>query len=120
MWSSILLLTACGTNGSVTVPTGTWGGRNIGLEVSASGASAQFKCGATGQLDGGLSLDDAAHFAVSGTYEPKLVTGGPRSAQYRGSLNGGRMSLTVQVGADVIGSFELTQDQPGSFEVCNF
>ena len=111
---------ACTDSRDMSVAKGTWGGRNIELQVGDGEATAQFKCGAVGHVNGNLALDASAHFAAPGTYEPKLVTGGPRAAYYSGSLSGRRLSLNVQVDQTEIGPFELQQGQEGSFDVCNF
>lgn len=116
-----LWMAGCATDpSSDQVAVGEWGGVNVDLQVSASGATAQFKCGALGAIDGPIALDNAQHFDVSGTYDPKLVLGGPRSARFTGTVNGTRMTLTVEVEGQPIGTFELTFGSPGSFEACNF
>ena len=116
-----LVAGACTSNSrNVSVAKGTWGGRNIELQVGDAEATAQFKCGAVGHVNGRLDLDASAHFAAPGTYDPKLVAGGPRAAYYSGSLSGRRLSLSVEVDQTEIGPFELQQAQKGSFDVCNF
>lgn len=102
------------------VATGTWGGRNIELTVDGQGGTFLFKCGAVGRAEGALALDSSGHFAVGGTYEPKLVQGGPRPARYTGSLSGTRLTLNVEVDQTTLGPFELQQGQPGAFDPCNF
>ena len=102
------------------VAAGTWGGRNIELTIGGQGATFLFKCGAIGRAEGGLALDASAHFAVSGTYEPKLVQGGPRAARYTGSLSGTRLTVNVDVDQTTLGPFELQQGQAGAFDPCNF
>ena len=111
---------ACDREGVVSVAPGEWGGTNVELLVTDSGASATFKCGAVGRLVGPLMVDGSGRFTASGTYEPKLVQGGPRPAQYAGSLNGTHLTLQVQVANDPGQTFELTQGQPAAFEPCNY
>ena len=118
---AVLVLAACGGDpGDLKVAQGIWGGQNIELQVESGGATAQFKCGAVGLVNGPLVLDTSGHFTASGTYEPKLVTGGPRPAAYSGSLSGRSLALNVEVEQTVIGPFELQQGQKGTFEPCNF
>ena len=105
---------------ALRVPSGEWGGQNIELQVTDLGASARFKCGAVGTLGQPLTLDGAAHFSVDGTYDPVLVLGGPRSAVYSGSLSGSHLLLTVTIGQDGLGPFDLAPGQAGAFSVCNF
>jgi hypothetical protein len=102
------------------VATGLWGGHNVELQVEDMGATAQFKCGAVGQVNGRLTLDSSARFDAAGTYDPKLVLGGPRTARYTGSLQGDRLVLNVEVEQTTIGPFDLQQGQRGAFDVCNF
>jgi hypothetical protein len=111
---------ACNHEGVVSVAPGEWGGTNVELLVTDSGASATFKCGAVGSVVGPLMVDEAGRFTASGTYEPKLVQGGPRPAQYAGSVNGTHLTLQVQVATDTTQTFELTQGQPAAFEPCNY
>ena len=102
------------------VPTGDWGGKNAELLVTASGATAQLKCGASGQITLPLRLDAAGRFTASGTYDPKLVQGGPRPATYTGRLTGSQLELTIEVESSALGPFTLLRGQPASFDVCNF
>jgi hypothetical protein len=119
--ATILALTACSSgSGEMSVAKGVWGGHNIELQVDDAGATAQFKCGAFGQVNGGLALDASSHFDAGGTYDPKLVLGGPRAARYTGSLRGDRLVLNVEVEQTTIGPFDLQQGQKGTFDVCNF
>jgi len=119
--AALLALTACSSSSSdLTVAKGLWGGQNIELQVDDTGATAQFKCGAIGQANGGLALDASGRFDVAGTYDPKLVLGGPRPARYTGSRQGDRLVLSVEVEQATIGPFDLQQGQKGTFDVCNF
>jgi hypothetical protein len=121
----LLLLAAlaaagCGSEPRTEVPVGQWGGRNVDMQVGDTGASAAFKCGATGILDGRLELDASGHFEANGTYLPVVIAGGARPAHYVGSVSGGTMTLSVTTGAGEIGSFQLTHGAAGAFDVCNF
>jgi hypothetical protein len=111
---------ACDREGVVSVAPGEWGGTNVELLVTDNGASATFKCGAVGRLVGPLMVDGSGRFDASGTYEPKLVQGGPRPARYSGSLNGMHLTLQVQVANDASQTFELTEGQPAAFDPCNY
>jgi hypothetical protein len=116
-----LLLAGCGTAATpVAVPAGEWGGRNADLQVTTAGATALFKCGATAQVTSHLALDGSGRFDVAGTYDPRLVQGGPRAARFSGSLSGSRLQLTVTVDQTALGPFDLAQGQAGSFDPCNF
>jgi hypothetical protein len=117
-----LLLAAC-TPMNATAPTvsaGEWGGQDIDLMVSETGARVLFKCGAMGVVAQPLALDGSGRFATSGTYEPKLVQTGAVPAQFSGSVSGSQMTLTVQTGAVALGPFGLVQGQAGTFSPCNF
>jgi hypothetical protein len=102
------------------VPSGDWGGRNAELVVTASGATSHFKCGANGEIASPLSLDTTGRFTAQGTYDPRLVQGGPRPATYTGRLNGSEMELTVEVEDSALGPFTLHRGEAASFDVCNF
>jgi hypothetical protein len=116
-----LALSGCTSDPSpVQVPAGDWGGKNADLVVTESGATAQFKCGDTGQVAVPLRLDPSGGFAVSGTYDPNLVQGGPRPASYTGRLSGSQLQLTIQVEGSARGPFTLVRGQAASFDVCNF
>jgi hypothetical protein len=116
-----LLFAGCATDpGDVLVAAGPWGGTNVELQVSDRGASALFKCGALGTVDEPLALDGGGRFDAVGTYDPKLVLGGPRPARYRGTVSGTTMTLRLEVGGVGIGPYSLTEGSGGSFEVCNY
>jgi hypothetical protein len=116
-----LCFAACSTEPSATsVPLGEWGGTNAELSVSTTGASALFKCGALGTLDEPLALDRGGSFDVPGTYDPKLVLGGPRAARYRGTVRGRQMTLRLDVGGELVGPYSLTEGSAPSFDACNF
>jgi len=102
------------------VPVGDWGGRNAELVVTESGATAQFKCGASGQVAVPLRLDPSGRFTVAGTYDSKLVQGGPQPATYAGRVSGSQLELTIEVDGSALGPFTLSPGQAASFDVCNF
>jgi hypothetical protein len=111
---------ACGSDFPLAVPPGPWGGHNAELRVGGGGASALFKCGAKGEIGRALALDATGHFAAAGTYDPVLVTGGPRIATYVGSISGPALTLEVQLEGATLGPFDLTRNEPARFDVCNF
>ena len=117
--ATVLWAAALACNDHDTVPPGTWGGRNAGLVVTSSGATAQFKCGAAATISAPLRLH-ASTFDMPGTYLSRLVNLGPQPARYAGSVSGSSMTLDVTVGGQSIGTFQLTQGTAPSFDVCNF
>jgi len=95
------------------VAAGTWGGQNIRLEVSDSGAKLEFPC-AAGTIDEALILDSAGRFSAKGT----LTAGSmgptredkppkPQPAVYSGTVHDESMALTVKL--------SNTNDQPGEY-----
>jgi hypothetical protein len=114
-----LLLAGCSSD-RMDVPAGSWGGANVELEVTATGASARFGCGAVGRIDGALRVDGIGAFSVDGTYEPRLVLGGPRAAHYTGRIRGTSMHLAVAIGSAAPQGFDLVAGRAGSFDPCNF
>jgi hypothetical protein len=117
----LLGLVACSTDYTgVAIAAGEWGGPNADLQVTDTGATVLFKCGAQGVLGARLLLDSSAHFEVAGTYEPKLIQTGAQPATYLGLVTGDRLVLTVRLEGQTLGPFELQQDQGPTFEPCNF
>jgi hypothetical protein len=98
------------------VEIGSWGGEQVGLDVTQSGATVEFSC-AHGSIEGSLVLDEEGSFTSDGLYfqehggpvNEKDVTE-PVKARYEGKVTGGSMSLTV-VNLDTqekIGTYSLT------------
>lgn len=102
------------------VSTGEWGGRNADLLVTAIGATAQFKCGATGVVSVALTLDASGEFDVPGTYETPVVQIGPQPARFQGRVSDSSMMLSVSVGDSRLGPFSLHLGDGATFEPCNF
>jgi hypothetical protein len=92
------------------IPTGVWGGTNVQLNVTSSGATVAFCC-ALGNIPGPIAVDSSGHFTIVGTYQS---TNGPIPvggfvnvpATYAGTVNGNTMSLTVS--GPVNQSYSLT------------
>ena len=102
------------------VPLGRWGGRNAELVVAATGASARFKCGATGSIAQRLVLGEASTFDVPGRFQTPVVAEGVRPARYLGSVSGSDMTLSLSVAAEPAGTFQLREGADATFDVCNF
>jgi hypothetical protein len=114
-------LAACSTDYTgVSIAAGEWGGANADLQVTDTGATVLFKCGAQGVLGKPLVLDSSAHFEVAGTYEPKVIQTGAQPATYLGLVTGDRLVLTVRLQAQTLGPFELQEGRGPTFEPCNF
>jgi hypothetical protein len=116
----LLAAAACSGPSPVSVPKGEWGGRNMQLFVDDAGASASFKCGAQGRINQPLVVSDTGSFDLSGTYDPVLVNGGARPARYNGRLSGQTLQLTVSLDGGSVGTYEVDEGQPASFDVCNY
>ena len=81
------------------VSAGEWGGQNADLLVSASGATARFKCGATGVVSEALTVDASGNFDVPGTYEtPVVQVGAPPFFQ----VSPGQVSLPGSPGPGIV------------------
>jgi len=99
-----------GPHGAVLV--GVWGGVDIQLTVTASGATLQRHC-ASGTINQPMTLDGTGHFDVPGVY---VVTAGPNfthPARYSGTTDGHTMTLTIVQTDDgqTVGPFTLTFGQ---------
>jgi hypothetical protein len=96
------------------VPSGTWAGEHIVLEVTAAGATVEFDC-AHGTIAGALILDGAGRFDVAGSFTRE--SGGPtrqdsgraEPARYSGSLKDSTLTVTVVLteSRDTVGVFTL-------------
>jgi hypothetical protein len=109
------------------VPTGTWGGKGIQLEVKEDGAKVDYGCD-SGTIEGKVKTDARGNFVVHGTHV--FGRGGPRNAgeparkshqaRYEGVLNGDKMELKVrlpELDRDV-GEFSLQHDRRPILERC--
>ena len=132
MLIAAMLLAACSGSAARGAPTGgtgkliqgNWGGPHAGLVLTASGGNIEFDC-ASGSIDAPLRTDPTGAFSASGTYAGGH--GGPvrqdapdarQPAQYRGTVSGKRMDLTVSTGDDTIGTFQLARDGDGPMARC--
>ncbi len=108
------------------VPTGTWGGDHIRLEVTETGAQIEYDC-AHGTIEGPMRLDREGRFDLKGAHirerpGPILLGEAPDShpARYTGSIKGQTMTLTVNLTetTDTIGAFTLTHGSAGRVRKC--
>jgi hypothetical protein len=102
------------------VPSGRWGGRNAELVVTSAGASAQFKCGATGLIGQRLRLQAGSSFDVPGSFVTPVLNVGVQPARYVGSVSGSDMTLALSVSGQAAGTFPLRRGADPAFDVCNF
>jgi len=116
--AAVVAETAC-SDSVDAVPTGRWGGRNAELVVTATGASARFKCGATGAVDESLRLE-AGSFDEPGTFVTPVLNVGVQPARYMGSVSGSDMTLVLSVSGQPAGTFSLRLGAEATFEACNF
>lgn len=108
------------------LPTGTWGGQHISLEVTARQVSIEYDC-AHATIDKRIALDRNGRFDVSGMHFSER--GGPvrRGSQRRGyavrfvgEVKGKEMTLTVTRSEtnESIGTFTLKHGQPPRLMKC--
>jgi hypothetical protein len=121
----VLLLAAmiaaggCSDSKSV-VPVGRWGGHNAELVVTADGATARFKCGATGTIGQRLALDATSAFDLPGSFVTPAINLGVQPARYVGSVSGSAMTLALSVSGQPNGTFTLALGTEPNFDPCNF
>lgn len=100
---------------------GSWGGDHVRLDLQEAGGTLEYDC-AYGTIEPGWTLTDEGRFSGSG--EHFIEHGGPvregevipaRPADYRGTVDGDRMDLTVTLtdSAQVIGEFTLQRGSEG-------
>ena len=115
--AAVLAQTACSDDANA-VPLGRWGGRNAELVVTSAGASARFKCGATGVI--GQRLTPESAFDVPGSYSTPVINLGVQAARYAGSVSGSDMTLALSISGQPAGTFQLHLGANPAFDVCNF
>jgi hypothetical protein len=104
--------------------TGTWGGPEATVTLTAAGGTVEFACG-SGTIDAGWQLDDAGRWQASGQY---FAGGGPlpsegrppHPAAYTGRLRGDLLTFTMTVPdlATSLGPFIVRHNAPGASEIC--
>jgi hypothetical protein len=117
--AALVAETACGDS-AAAVPQGHWGGRNAELVVTSAGATARFKCGATGMIGESLRLEGGSSFDLPGSYSTPVINLGVQPARYVGSVSGSEMTLSLSVSGQAAGTFELRLGTAPAFDVCNF
>ncbi|MCU1263687.1 MAG: hypothetical protein JWM21_5 [Acidobacteria bacterium] len=109
-----------------TIPTGTWGGTSIRLEIDGSTATIEYDC-ANGTITGPLRLDRNGKFSLQGTHVREH--GGPirmneerkgEPARFSGWTDGKKMTLTVTLANSNqdVGTFTLVHGQEGRIRKC--
>jgi len=110
----------------MSVTRGVWGGDHIRIEVEDDNASVEYDC-AHGVISGPLKLDGEGHFRARGTHVREH--GGPmrdnetppnHPADYSGSIDGDRMTLTVTLtdSSESVGRFTLVRGSDGNLVKC--
>ena len=106
------------------LPTGTWGGQHIRMEVDATSATIDYDC-ATGTIAGPFKLDSKGHFSWRGRHVTEH--GGPirrdedsngQPATYSGSVHGDTMTLIVSVGDREVDRYTLQRGSSGRVFKC--
>ena len=108
------------------VPTGTWGGDHIGLEVTDQMAEIEFDC-AHGTINHQLTLDSDLNFNLTGTYTREHA--GPvrreegshgQPARFTGHVDGQTMTLTITLieKNETLGTFTLTHGRQPRIMKC--
>lgn len=110
-----------------SMPIGSWGGKNIRLEVTETGAKVEYGC-AFGTIDEPLLLEKDGTFEAHGSHV--YERGGPirlgepppkrRPALYRGWTDGSQMRLTVTLleTEEVVGAYTLGLGRPPLIDKC--
>ena len=108
------------------LPTGTWGGSHIRIEVEPRSATIDYDC-ANGTIDGPFTIDSKGRFSWRGTHNREH--GGPiridekpnsRPAIYSGSIKGDTMTLTVKLADsnEVLETYTLKRGSSGRVFKC--
>jgi hypothetical protein len=108
------------------IKTGTWGGPQIGMQVTSDGAEIYYPC-ARGSIKGPLTLDASGNFNLTGTHtqeHPGPVrtdeTGNNHPARYTGKVEGDQITIKVTLTdtKEVVGTFTLTFGRGGRVPRC--
>jgi hypothetical protein len=108
------------------LPTGTWGGLHIRIEVGPRSATIDYDC-ANGTIDGPFTIDNKGRFTWRGTHNQEH--GGPirsdeqsngRRAIYSGWIKGDTMTLTVKLADtnEVVETYTLKRGGRGRVFKC--
>jgi hypothetical protein len=108
------------------LPTGTWGGAHIRIEVGSRSATIDYDC-ATGAINGPLTIDSKGRFTWRGTYNREH--GGPiridekpngRPVTYSGWIKDDNMTLTVKLSDtnEVLDTYTLRRGSVGRVFKC--
>jgi len=123
----LYMLTAQANTLVKSVPTGSWGGEHIRLNVTETGATVEYDC-AVGTIDEPLLLDKDGNFEAHGTHI--FEHGGPRRvgepppkrhpALYRGWTDESQLHLTVTLleAGKAVGTFLLGLGRSPQLEKC--
>src|SRR4030095_14118239 len=106
---------------TLRVPTGSWGGTHIQMDITQNSATIDYDC-ASGTIDVPLTTDSRGRFNWRGTH--KHEAGGPirlgrlpkgLPAIFTGSVKGDTMTVTVKLtdNNDLIGTYTLKRGSAG-------
>jgi hypothetical protein len=108
------------------LPTGSWGGSHIRIEVGPRSATIDYDC-ANGTIDGPFTIDSKGRFNWRGSHNQEH--GGPiridqkpntRPAIYSGWIKGDTMTLTVKLASsnEVLETYTLKRGSQGRVFKC--
>jgi hypothetical protein len=125
---------------SKTLAEGIWGGQQVRLSVTKSGAEVEFSC-AHGTIDQAIEMDNEGRFDARGTYEdesvgpvkgtsirvedqtiqPSASSDNAQPVRYTGRVTAQKMVLTVTITKTdrVIGTFSLIQGATPRLHKCH-
>jgi len=108
--------------GPETVPTGTWGGDDGGLIVTAEGAHAHIGC-TLGDVTGAIALDADGRFDVEGQWNVDAFPvnrGILHPARLSGRTDGATLSLAVRLSdtGQALGPVSLTRGREPRMQDC--
>ena len=123
---SVFLLMAVSAAEPEALPAGSWGGKHISLEVTATGGTLDYDC-AHGTIDEKIVLDRNGRFRVSGTHVEEH--GGPvrlseksggYAVTYIGQVKGGKMKLSIlrKDNKKPVGTFTLERGKEAFIVKC--
>jgi hypothetical protein len=124
-----LSLVACASSptgpGNERLPSGTWGGDGVRMQIGADSTRLEFDC-AHATIDEPFTFDGGGRFNLAGRFT--FERGGPiseeglpsRPAHYRGTVNGDRLDLTIALlqPDETLGSFTVIRARIARITKC--
>jgi hypothetical protein len=120
----LFIISCAGATNMQRIPTGSWGGEHIRIDVGAKSAKIEYDC-AHGVIEGPLVVDSNGRFNLRGTHTPERggpirADESPRSlpAAYTGTIRADKMTLTLKLADTEDETFTLEKGKQAELFKC--